>query len=46
MFGGRSLPYPGLLGALVVAETAGAVLAFGPDAWRRFAATIKSADKA
>jgi hypothetical protein len=27
-------------------DRAGAVLAFGPDAWRRFAATIKDAHKA
>jgi hypothetical protein len=27
-------------------DRAGAVLAFGPDAWRRFAAAIKGADKA
>jgi hypothetical protein len=27
-------------------ERAGAVLAFGPDAWRRFAARIRGADKA
>jgi hypothetical protein len=35
--------------AVVVRDTqdrAGAVLAFGPDAWRRFAATIKNAGKA
>jgi Domain of unknown function (DUF397) len=35
--------------AVVVRDTkdrAGAVLAFGPDAWRRFAATIKDAHKA
>jgi hypothetical protein len=35
--------------AVVVRDTknrAGAMLAFGPDAWRRFAATIKDADKA
>jgi hypothetical protein len=34
--------------AVVVRDTknrAGAMLAFGPDAWRRFAATIKDADK-
>jgi Domain of unknown function (DUF397) len=27
-------------------DRAGAVLTFGPDAWRRFAATIKSTDRA
>jgi hypothetical protein len=27
-------------------DRAGAALAFGPDAWRRFAATIKDTDKA
>jgi hypothetical protein len=27
-------------------DRGGAALAFGPDAWRRFAATIKDADKA
>jgi uncharacterized protein DUF397 len=27
-------------------DRAGAVLAFGPAAWRRFAATIKGTDKA
>jgi hypothetical protein len=27
-------------------DRAGAVLTFRPDAWRRFAATIKSADRA
>ena len=35
--------------AVVVRDTkdrGGSVLAFGPDAWRRFAATIKDADKA
>jgi hypothetical protein len=35
--------------AVLVRDTkdrAGAVLTFGPDAWRRFAATIKDADKA
>ena len=35
--------------AVVVRDTkdrAGAALTFGPDAWRRFAATIKDADKA
>jgi Domain of unknown function (DUF397) len=35
--------------AVVVRDTkdrAGAVLTFGTDAWQRFAATIKSADKA
>jgi hypothetical protein len=35
--------------AVMVRDTkdrGGAALAFGPDAWRRFAATIKDADKA
>ena len=35
--------------AVVVRDTknhTGVVLTFGPDAWRRFAATTKSADKA
>ena len=35
--------------AVLVRDTkdrAGAVLTFGPDAWRRFAAAIKSADRA
>lgn len=35
--------------AVVVRDTtdrAGATLTFGPDAWRRFAATIKSTDRA
>jgi hypothetical protein len=35
--------------SIVVRDTkdrAGAVLTFGPDAWRRFAATIKSTDRA
>ena len=35
--------------AVVVRDTkdrAGAMLAFGPGAWRRFAAAIKSTDKA
>jgi hypothetical protein len=35
--------------AVVVRDTkdrAGAALTFGPDAWRRFAARIKDADKA
>jgi hypothetical protein len=35
--------------AVMVRDTtdrAGAALTFGPDAWRRFAATIKDADKA
>lgn len=27
-------------------DRGGAALTFGPDAWRRFAATIKAADKA
>jgi hypothetical protein len=27
-------------------DRAGAVLTFGPDAWRRFAATVKDAHKA
>jgi hypothetical protein len=34
---------------IVVRDTtdrAGAVLAFGPDSWRRFAATLKDADRA
>ena len=35
--------------AVVVRDTknrAGAALTFGPDAWRRFAATIKTTDRA
>ena len=35
--------------AIMVRDTkdrAGAALAFGPDAWRRFAATVKGPDKA
>lgn len=35
--------------AVLVRDTkdrAGAALAFGPDAWRRFAAAIRDADKA
>jgi hypothetical protein len=36
-------------GAILVRDTTdrdGGTLTFGPDAWRRFAATIKGADKA
>jgi hypothetical protein len=36
-------------GAILVRDTTdrdGGTLTFGPDAWRRFAATIKDADRA
>jgi hypothetical protein len=47
--GGNCVEVGGSGPAVVVRDTknrAGAMLAFGPDAWRRFAATIKNADKA
>jgi hypothetical protein len=47
--GGDCVEVGGTESAVVVRDTkdrAGAALTFGPDAWRRFAATIKSADKA
>jgi hypothetical protein len=47
--GGDCVEVGGTESAVVVRDTkdrAGAALTFGPDAWRRFAATIKDADKA
>ena len=47
--GGNCVEVGGTERAVVVRDTkdrAGAVLTFGPDAWRRFAATIKEARKA
>ncbi len=47
--GGNCVEVGGADRAVVVRDTkdrAGAALAFGPDAWQRFAATIRSAGKA
>ena len=47
--GGDCVEVGGTGRAVVVRDTkdrAGAALTFGPDAWRRFAATIKDANKA
>jgi hypothetical protein len=47
--GGDCVEVGGTESAVVVRDTkdrAGAVLTVGPDVWRRFAATIKDADKA
>ena len=47
--GGDCVEIGGTERAVAVRDTrdrAGAVLTFGPDAWRRFAATIKDAHKA
>jgi hypothetical protein len=47
--GGNCVEVGGSAPVVLVRDTkdrAGAALMFGPDAWRRFAATIKGADKA
>jgi hypothetical protein len=47
--GGNCVEVGGTGPAVVVRDTkdrAGAALAFGPDAWRRFAATVKGTGKA
>jgi hypothetical protein len=47
--GGNCVEVGGNGPAVMVRDTkdrAGAALAFGPDAWRRFAARIKDTDKA
>jgi len=47
--GGDCVEVGGAGPAVVVRDTkdrAGAALAFGPDAWRRFAAALRGADKA
>ena len=47
--GGNCVEAASALDRVLVRDTkdrAGAALAFGPDAWRRFAARIKDADKA
>jgi hypothetical protein len=47
--GGDCVEIGGTERAVAVRDTkdrAGAVLTFGPDAWRRFAATVKDAHKA
>ena len=46
--GSNCVEVGGTEGAVMVRDTkdrAGAVLAFGPDAWLRFAATIKDTDR-
>lgn len=47
--GGNCVEVGGSAPVVLVRDTkdrAGAALTYGPDAWRRFAATIKDADKA